>query len=71
MNHLDQQAGVNTIRALIGDKAGYRERSIMDAPNATVYTPRDLPGCVGVRANNPNGSARTFVVRLSDGEIVN
>lgn len=71
ITNLEQQASVNMIRALIGEKAGYRERSIMDAANATAYKPRHLPNCIGVRSMNPDGSARFFVVRLSDGEIIN
>lgn len=67
--NLDHQASVNTIRALVGDKAGYRERRIMDHSTAKARTTRTYPGCVKVEADFDGDCS--FVVRLSDGEIVN
>jgi hypothetical protein len=71
MNKNEREASMSMLRALVGDREGWRERSIMDAPNATIYSTPDYPGCVKVRTAHADGTAKFFVVRLSDGVIVN
>lgn len=73
MDKLEMQASVNTIRALVGDRAGFRERRIMDAPRAFVRVwDGNPPGrnCVQVVDPDYDGDS-TFVVDLDSGEIVN
>lgn len=72
---LENQAAINTIRALIGDRAGFREKRIMDAPLARVRAWDSNPkgrNCVQVVDPKPDGyTDSTFVVDLDTGEIVN
>lgn len=73
MGNLEMQASVNTIRALIGDRAGSRERRIMSAPRAFVRAWDSNPkGRNYVQVVDPDYDGdSTFVVDLDSGEIVN
>lgn len=68
MIHLDEQASVNTIRALVGTGAGFREKEVLDAADARVHQANDYPGCVEIRSKSLR---KSIVVRMSDGRIVN